>query len=237
VRAFGDTHRIDMGHLDVFDAPTYRWRAQQVAGRNVDLGSRDSIYDLWEPTVPAGYAGWAFVGSVRPDRQVQLVHRLSAAGLLAADSMISYIHARTEEAFEVVRGAEWYFCNHEEFAALGGTDPEEFRARWGLRGLVIKSGPKGVSLHTAGQALHVPALLDHPVVDTTGAGDAVAAGMLARWMETGATDDGFIEALPWGVACASLTIEDVGLRAIARATRAQLEERVAEVEECVRQMS
>ncbi|HEX2647337.1 MAG TPA: PfkB family carbohydrate kinase, partial [Candidatus Dormibacteraeota bacterium] len=201
------------------------------------LGSLDSIYDLWDPAVPDGYTGWAFVGSVRPDRQVQLVRRLSGARLLAADSMISYIHARTEEAFDVVRGSEWYFCNHEEFAALGGTHPEEFRKGWGLRGLVIKSGPDGVSLHTSGHSLHVPALLDHPVVDTTGAGDAVAAGMLARWLDAGATDGGFVEALPWGVACASLTIEDVGLRAIARATRAQLEERVAEVKECLRRLS
>lgn len=228
---------IDLTSMTTLEAPTYRWRAHQVEGRNIDLGSRDSIYDLWDPDIPARHSGWAFVGSVRPDRQVDLVRRLAGARLLAADSMISYIHSRTDDAFEVVRATEWYFCNHEEFGALGGDDPEGFRRKWGLRGLVIKSGPGGVDAYTEGHSVHVPALPGHRVVDTTGAGDAVAAGMLARWLSTGGAPDGYAEALVWGVACASITIEDLGLRAIAAATRDQLEERVAEVKECMRRAS
>lgn len=237
VRALAGSRRIDLSSMTILDAATYRWRAQQVGGRNVDLGSRDSIYDLWHPAVPERYSGWAFVGSVRPDRQVELVHRLSGARLLAADSMISYIHARTDDAFEVVREAEWYFCNHEEFRALGGDDPEDFRRKWALRGLVIKSGPGGVDAYTEGRSDHVPALPERRIVDTTGAGDAVAGGMLARWLSTGGAAGGYAEALAWGVACASITIEEVGLRAIAVATRRQLEERVAEVKECIRRAS
>ena len=237
VRALAGSRPIDLTLLTIVDAPTYRWRAQQVGGRNIDLGSRDSIYDLWHPAVPERYSGWAFVGSVRPDRQVELVRRLAGARLLAADSMISYIHSRTDDAFEVVRSTEWYFCNHEEFGALGGDDPEGFRRKWELRGLVIKSGPDGMDAYAAGDSVHVPALPGHRVADTTGAGDAVAAGMLARWLSTGGAPDGWVEALAWGVACASITIEEVGLRAIAAATRDQLEERVAEVKEWMRRVS
>lgn len=225
---------IDLEHMTVIDAPTYRWRAQQIGGRNIDLGSDDLIYDRWDPATPRGYAGWAFVGSVRPDRQVQLMDRLSTARMLAADSMVSYIHQRGNAARKVVSRAAWYFCNHEEFAALGGNDPDEFRRRWWLQGLVIKEGAKGVTVHTESQAVQVPALPGHDVVDTTGAGDALAAGMLARWLTTGGQPDGLVDALAYGVACASLTIEDIGLRSIAKATREQLEDRVGEVSECMR---
>jgi len=228
---------IDISYMKVFDAPTYRWRAQQHVDRNIDLGSRDSIYDLWDPEVPEGYDGWAFVGSVRPDRQVQLAERLAGARMLAADSMISYINARRDEAFDVLRRSQWYFCNHEEFAALGGQEPEDFRRRWSLNGLVVKMGPRGVTAYVEGRSVHVPAALSRPAVDTTGGGDAVAAGMLARWLTTGARADGFAEALEWGVACASLTIEGIGLRAIAKATPGQLVDRVAEIRELVRRTS
>jgi sugar/nucleoside kinase (ribokinase family) len=237
VKAAVGSRPIDTTFLQVVDAPTFRWRAHQEDGRNVDLGSRDSIYDRWDPAVPVGFDGWAFVGSVRPDRQTVLMQRLGGARILAADSMLSYLHSRSDDAREVLRRARWYFCNHEEFAALGGDDAEQFRREWSLEGLVVKAGRRGVTAHTEGGAIHVPALVDRPVVDTTGAGDAVAGGMLARWLTTGGEARGLAEALAWGVACASLTISAIGLRGIAVATRQQLDERVEEVKECMRHES
>jgi sugar/nucleoside kinase (ribokinase family) len=228
---------IDLQYLEVLDGPTFRWRAHQEHGRNIDLGSRDSIYDDWEPRLPPDFRGWAFVGSVRPDRQAQLMAGLTSSEMLAADAMLSYVRLRPSEATEVLRHARWYFCNHEEFAALGGTEPQAFRRSWSLEGLVVKSGAGGVTAYTEGGAEHVPALMSHPVVDTTGAGDAVAAGMLAHWLSSGGAPGKLRESLAWGVACASITIEDIGVRSIARATRAQLDSRVEEVMECLRRES
>jgi hypothetical protein len=224
---------VDLSYLEVIDAPTYRWRAHQEGGRNIDFGSQDSIYDRWQPRLPNGYAGWSFVGSMRPDRQAQLASGLTGSSLLAADAMLSYVRAQPVEARDVLRHAGWYFCNQEEFAALGGVEPQEFRRRWSLEGLVVKSGARGVTAYTDDGSEHVPALGTHPIVDTTGAGDATAAGMLAHWFVSGKRSSTVREALVWGVACASITIEDIGLRSIARATRAQLDSRVEEVMECL----
>jgi sugar/nucleoside kinase (ribokinase family) len=234
VAAVIGSHPIDTTYLQVLDAPTFRWQARQEDGRNVDLGSRDSIYDAWDPVVPVGFEGWGFVGSVRPDRQAQLMNKLGGASMLAADSMLSYVYSRSTDAQEVLRLARWYFCNHEEFAALGGEEPQLFRHRWSLDGLVVKAGASGVDVYTEHGAVHVPALVNRPVVDTTGAGDAVAGGMLARWLTTGAQPSQLEDALVWGIACASLTIAAIGLRGIAAATRGQLDERVEEVTECLR---
>src|SRR2546427_4756153 len=82
-------HHIDTEFLQILKAPTYRWRARQEHGRNVDLGSRDSIYNHWIPALPDGFRGWAFVGSMRPDRQAQLMAMLNGSQLLAADAMLS----------------------------------------------------------------------------------------------------------------------------------------------------
>ncbi len=228
---------IDVEMLEILEAPTYRWRAHQEHGRNVDLGSSDDIYDTWAPSVPPDYTGWAFVGSMRPDRQAQLMSMLGGARLLAADAMLSYVRGHAPEARDVLRRAAWFFCNQEEFAALGGKDPEEFRRQWWLQGLVIKRGDQGLGAYTEYGALRVPALTTRPIVDTTGAGDALAGGMLARWSSTGGRPDGLLDALVWGVACASITIESVGVKGIAKATRKEMEDRVAEVEECLRRAS
>src|SRR5262245_55865398 len=175
---------IDLTGLSVVDAPTYRWFSDAEAGRNVDLGSLDSIYDHWSPELPRGYRGWAFVGSMRPDRQLEAVRQLAGCGLLAADAMRSYVESAPEAARSVLRLAAWYFCNQEVFSALGGSYPEAFREDWGLDGLVLKHGPGGVTAHTATGAVHVPANARR-VVDTTGAGDALAGGMLAGWLPQG----------------------------------------------------
>lgn len=217
---------IDASLLEVVDAPTYRWRAQAVAGRNRDLGSRDSIYDRWSPRPPVGYAGWAFLGSMRPDRQLEAARGLGASAVLAADAMLSYVSSRPGEATEVLRLASWYFCNHTELGALGGHDPAQFRAANELDGLVVKAGPDGAAVWTGDGSQMVPALVVRPVVDTTGAGDSLAGAMLARWSLTDGGPDSVVDALRWGVAAASITIEDIGIRSIARATPAELEARV-----------
>jgi sugar/nucleoside kinase (ribokinase family) len=228
---------VDTTLLQVLDAPTYRWRAHQEHGRNVDLGSTDSIYDSWEPAVPPGFEGWAFVGSMRPDRQAQAMRMLSGAQLLAADAMLSYLKEQPPEAREVLGKSSWYFCNEDEFAALGGHDAEEFRRQWWLDGLVMKTGPKGVTAYTADGAVSVPGLTDRPALDTTGAGDAVAGGMLARWLSTGGERSGLEDAVACGVACASLAIESIGVRGIATATPELLERRLAEVKELLQRPS
>jgi sugar/nucleoside kinase (ribokinase family) len=228
---------IDIEMLSILEAPTYRWRAHQEHGRNIDLGSSDDIYDSWTPAVPADFAGWAFVGSMRPDRQAEFMALLGGAQLLAADAMLSYVHARPPEVRDVLRRAGWFFCNQEEFSALGGKDPEEFRRQWWLQGLVIKAGTDGLAAYTEYGVVRVPALTNQPVIDTTGAGDAFAGGMLARWLSTGGQPGGLQDALVWGVACASITIESIGVKGIAKAAPEELAKRVAEVEGSLRHES
>jgi hypothetical protein len=61
--------------------------------------------------------------------------------------------------------------------------------------------------------------------------------MLARWLSTGAQRGGLQDALVCGVACASLTIEAIGVRGIASATPQMLERRMDEVWACLRRES
>jgi sugar/nucleoside kinase (ribokinase family) len=228
-QAFSGRH-IDTELLQILDAPTYRWRAHQEHGRNIDLGSKDNIYNKWTPALPAEFDGWAFVGSMRPDRQAGLMKHLGGAAFLAADAMLSYVTARPPEARDVLRRAGWFFCNQEELAALGGKNPEEFRRQWWLKGLVVKAGALGLSAYTEYGVVHIPALTNRPALDTTGAGDALAGGMLARWLTTGGLVGGLQDALVWGVACASITISAIGVKGIAKATHKELHARVLEVE-------
>jgi sugar/nucleoside kinase (ribokinase family) len=214
--------------LEVVDAPTYRWFAEDVHGRNVDLGSRDSIYDAWSPRPPAGYRGWAFLGSMRPDRQLEAAQALAGCGLLSADAMRSYVESGPADALGVIARCDWYFANEEELAVLScESDPGEFRRHHSLAGLVVKRGPGGATVYTEAGEHHEPAMFEPPAVDTTGAGDALAGAMLARWLELEGRPEDLAQALRWGIAAATIAISDIGQRALLRATRPDLEALVA----------
>src|SRR2546428_13042467 len=118
---------------------------------------------------------------MRPDRQAQAMKLLHPSRLLAADAMLSYLKQRPPEAKDVLGRAGWYFCNEDEFAALGGGVPDEFRRRWWLEGVGFKAGPEGGTAHTAGGRGPGPGLPGYPPVCMTGDGDAVGGGMLCRW--------------------------------------------------------
>ena len=132
-------------------------------------------------------------------------------------------------------------CSARGFQGRGSVRDqlEDFVLTLGQRldGLVLKAGAQGVTANTADGRLHVPALPKYPAFDTTGAGDAVAGGMLARWLSTGAQRSGLQDALVCGVACASLTIEAIGVRGIASATPTLLDERMGDVWEFMRRAS
>jgi sugar/nucleoside kinase (ribokinase family) len=98
-------------------------------------------------------------------------------------------------------------------------------------------GSQGLAAYIDDGVVRVPAITGRPAVDTTGAGDALAGGMLARWLSTGGQRGGLQDALVWGVACASITISAIGVKGIAKATQQELSQRVAEVEECLRRAS
>ena len=220
---------VDLAGLDAVDGPTFRWRARHTEAGNVDLGREDSIYDGWHPRVPPGFTGWAFAGSMRPERQVEFLEALPDAALRAGDAMLSYARGAPAEFHRLVAASHWFFANSQELAALHEDPdrPDAFRRQSGLRGLCVKAGPRGATVYTEAGEIHVPALRHRPVADTTGAGDALAAGFLGRLLT--APGAGLEDALVHGVALASITIEDVGLRALRRATPELLASRCAEV--------
>ncbi len=150
--------------------------------------------------------------------------------------MLSYADVHQTEFPKLLRLCHWFFCTTDELTALGGdiSHPDRFFKRWSLGGLCLKEGAAGVRLLMAGRDLHVPALSSHAVVDTTGAGDSLAGGMLSRWLAGGGGIESLFDAAVWGVACASITIESVGVGAIATATPEQVAERAEEVWACVR---
>jgi ribokinase len=84
-----------------------------------------------------------------------------------------------------VRGVDILFANLDEARVLvDGSDPLDLARALAAyaANVVVKLGPDGSVWATREAAVRAPAVPVDPVVDTTGAGDAFAAGALAAWL-------------------------------------------------------
>jgi len=109
-----------------------------------------------------------------------------------------------------VRGFDLLFPNDDEAMALTGARSPEAAARAlaaATHEVVVKLGPDGALWSDGQRVEHVPA---EPVavVDTTGAGDAFAAGFLASWLPHREP----VAGLRLGAAVAAACVQRVGAR-------------------------
>lgn len=109
-----------------------------------------------------------------------LAHRTNASVSIDIAS-ISVIELHRPTMVDLVTRADVAFGTDGEFEALGC--PQPAGSLW-----VVKSGRNGVVVRGSEQARHSPAP-QVSVINTTGAGDAFAAGFLAAWLANGDIDD------------------------------------------------
>lgn len=128
-------------------------------------------------------AGWTT--SVDPQAST---HVVSAGG----DTFLSW-----------VQDADLLLPNDSELVALGGLD----RALQAVRTVVVTHGRHGASWYSADERLHVPAPASCDT-DSTGAGDAFNAGLLAAWL----AGSGALTSLRAGVLAGTAAAARIGAR-------------------------
>lgn len=150
----------------------------------------------------------SFVGDRSYEAQRRLASELGGVKISLAPGTL-YARRGLEEMEAILKKCEVLFLNREEIGLLTGKGYEEgaalLRAK-GVRNVAVTLGPEGCYV-LGDEGLHLPAYRTE-VVDTTGAGDAFAAGFLFGMLHgQGAEACGRL-----GNRCASLCVSKVGAR-------------------------
>jgi sugar/nucleoside kinase (ribokinase family) len=229
----------DLSRLSVTQEPTYTWRARRDA-EDADAETLERFaggYAGYRPEVgpPEQLPGTVFLGSADPAIQLAVAEAAPLGTLMAADTMDVFIESQRKQVEEVMAYCRLLFATERELEMLSRTRGiaaaatrvlEEFE----LTALVIKRGADGTILWTRDvhERLSPPAV---QVVDPTGAGDALAGGMMGRLAEAARARDAgrpapplmdsdtLLEALEWGMVTAAFAIAAPGLSGIRGATR------------------
>jgi sugar/nucleoside kinase (ribokinase family) len=221
---------VDITGVERRDGRTLRWAGRYDEDftrsdvRNTDLG----VVVGWRPHVPRPWADTPYVllANTDPAAQAAALSQLRPA-LAVLDTMEEWITGHRRALDDVIAGVAVVSVNERELALLtGGKGADALRAR-GPRAVIVKRGRNGATLFTSAGAVTVPAHHAEPV-DPTGAGDAFAGAFTARLASLGRADDTALrDALAHGAAAASFAIASTGVDGLARATRAQLDERAS----------
>ncbi|MDA0165399.1 sugar kinase [Solirubrobacter ginsenosidimutans] len=144
-------------------------------GANTALSSDDLPEDLFVEGSILHVSGYSLMRPGSRPAALTAMDRARDAGMLISVDPASAALLIDDPAFlHRARPVDLLLPNADELAALGGDLP-------GVKEFAVKLGRDGARWSDGARNVAVPAVRVEEVVDTTGAGDAFAAGFLSVW--------------------------------------------------------
>jgi sugar/nucleoside kinase (ribokinase family) len=232
-------HRIDLGGLQILPGKTFHWSGEYEVNMNHrrTLATELGVIETFQPKLPKAYQEAAFVllGNIAPALQHSVLDQMKKPKFVVADSMDLWINIALPDLLKLLRRVDGFVLNDSEAELLTKED-NLFRAlkkihKLGPKYVIIKKGSHGSVLSGPKGIFICPAYPLHTVEDPTGAGDSFVGGLMGYLAAAKGTVEANIRrAMVYGSVTASFCCEGFGLNRTTKATRAEIEKRVKELE-------
>jgi cytidine kinase len=234
-----ERHRIDLEGLQILPGRTFHWSGEYESNMNnrrtllTELG----VFETFTPTLPAGHRAAPFVllANIAPALQSHVLDQMKRPKFVAADTMDLWLNIALPDLLKLIKRLDAFVLNDSEAHQLTKED-NMFAAlkkihKLGPKYVIIKKGSHGSILSGPRGFFLCPAYPLHKVVDPTGAGDSFVGGMMG-WLARGkgSIEDNIRRAMIYGSVVASFCCEGFGLQRTTKLTRANIEQRVKELE-------
>lgn len=229
--------------IERVEGKTFHWRGRyhdDFKGRDT-LETALNVFESFDPVIPEAFrdSRYVLLGNIDPGLQMKVLDQLSAAELVAMDTMNLWIDIARDALLELLPRVDILIINDEEAIQLSGSSSVLGAAKtilkMGPRYLVIKRGEYGALLFGPDVCLFVPAVLLDNVVDPTGAGDCFAGGFVGRLASAGQLDRTTLaSALLDGSVIASYSVEAFSVDGICGLTDERIADRRSTLERMIR---
>jgi sugar/nucleoside kinase (ribokinase family) len=234
---------VDCAGLERREGRTFRWCGRYEDDVNVAITEKTElgVFGEFRPVVPESCRDHPYValGNIDPLLQLAVLDQLNDPRFVAVDTMNYWIDRRRDDLAEVVARADVLVVNDAEAKMLGG-EANLLAAmtrllELGPRYVLAKKGEHGAVLMARDFEFMLPAFPVREVADPTGAGDTFAGGFLGF---LAASDDtspaNLCRAVAYGATVASFAVEGLGITRLAKLTREEVEERLAQLGDMTR---
>jgi sugar/nucleoside kinase (ribokinase family) len=232
-------HRIDLEGLQILPGKTFHWSGEYESNMNnrrtllTELG----VFETFTPTLLKGHQATPFVllANIAPSLQHHVLDQMARPRFVAADTMDLWLNIALADLLGLLKRLDAFVLNDSEAHQLTQED-NVFAAlrkihKLGPRYVIIKQGSHGSILSGPRGCFICPAYPLPKVVDPTGAGDSFVGGMMGYLAAAkGPIDAKIRRAMIYGSVVASFCCEGFGLLRTTRLKRAEIEQRVRELE-------
>ncbi len=217
---------IDLSGLERGAGKTFFW-AGRYLGEAMEERETTSVelnvFGNYVPKLPAKLceSEFVFLANGSPRMQNRVRDQLKCPSLVVCDTMDHWIRDEKEDLLRVLTRADGAVFNESEMVMLTGkqdlAEAADDLLNMGLRFCIVKKGAEGSFLAYQDQSFNLPACGEAKVVDPTGAGDSFAGALMGHLAAAGKIDfDTLKNAMAYGTALASFTIEDFSLEGLTR---------------------
>jgi len=235
------TRGTDVADVErVADGKTFFWAGEY----GWDLNTRDTldtqlgVFEDFQPKLSAASRDCdaLFLANIQPELQLSVLEQCGETKFVAMDSMNFWIESARDALIEVIKRVDCVVLNDAELRQLTERPSIVAAARdvlaLGPSSVVAKQGEYGAALITEDQFFSLPAFPLETVIDPTGAGDTFAGGFvgfLARQLDRPLTEPVLRQAMAYGTALASFTVEEFGTERVQRMGASEIDSRVDEL--------
>ncbi|HEY4828051.1 MAG TPA: PfkB family carbohydrate kinase [Solirubrobacteraceae bacterium] len=235
------TRGTDVSNIErVPDGKTFFWAGEY----GWDLNSRETldtqlnVFADFQPKLSATSreCDVLFLANIQPELQLSVLEQCGETRFVAMDSMNFWIEGAREALIEVIRRVDCVILNDAELRQLTERPSIVGAAHavieMGPSVVVAKQGEYGAALVTEDAFFALPAYPLETVIDPTGAGDTFAGGFVgyvARALDGAPTDAMLRQAMAYGTALASFSVEEFGTERTERLTAGEIDARVEDL--------
>jgi cytidine kinase len=231
--------KIDLEGLQILPGKTFHWSGEYELNMNnrrtllTELG----VFETFNPTLPKSYqeAPFVLLANIAPALQHHVLDQAKRPKFVVADTMDLWLNIALPDLLRLLKRIDGFVLNDSEAHQLTKED-NAFAAlkklhKLGPKYVIIKKGSHGSILSSPRGCFICPAYPLDKVVDPTGAGDSFVGGMMGYLATAkGSVDQNIRRAMVYGSVTASFCCEGFGLNRTANLRRAQIEQRVKELE-------
>jgi sugar/nucleoside kinase (ribokinase family) len=235
---------VDLTSLERAKGATFRWAGEYEKDLNTrrTLDTQLNVFADFKPRLRPehGEIEFVFLANIHPELQSGVLEQVKQPRYVVLDTMNYWIQGSRKALESTLARVDAVLLNDEEARLLSGHSNIYTAAKtvldMGPSLVVVKKGEHGAALIARDFVFVVPAFPLESVSDPTGAGDAFAGGFVGHLSTCADPSDqeALRAAAAHGVVCASFAVESFSLTRLAKATRPEIDTRLAALRDLVR---